>query len=522
MVYERLSVSRDTFVRAGALVRSARLARRQGRSDDALAAYRELAKVTGVAVNGMPADLVARRMICDVLRSAGRPDVLTREADALRVDFSRARWPLDRTSWEVAAADIEKLTGAPAASPEQRALSAAVEIFQSAPGSIAQGRGVVDAGDVPVTLLWRREPAGNGLLVVPTSSVGKWVEQLRRRETLVTVGLAVLTDRGEYIAGTAAGPDEVVGSPVMRLAADTGLPWTLRVYVLAADDAQRQLVERRRLLAGGLAALMVLLAGGSYLIWRVVRRELAVARLQSEFVAAVLHELRTTLTSLRHVNELLQESDDMPADRRQSFYQTLAQSADRLQRLVESLLDFARMEAGQQPWQLRPTDARELVHSAAAEFGALYPGRSLDVEIHAAESFLVMADRDGMLQALANLLENAIKYSTAGGPIALKLERAEAGVAFVVSDHGLGIPAGERQDILERFIRGRRATELGIKGTGLGLALVANIVDAHRGTIEIASEESRGSAFTIVLPTPPLENTSVMSVSAVHATDPHR
>ena len=147
----------------------------------------------------------------------------------------------------------------------------------------------------------------------------------------------------------------------MRLAADTGLPWTLRVSVLAADDAQRQLVERRRLLAGGLAALMVLLAGGSYLIWRVVRRELAVARLQSEFVATVSHEFRTPLTSLRHVTELLQESDDMPADRRQSFYQTLAQSADRLHRLVESLLDFARMEAGQQPWQLRPTDAREFV-----------------------------------------------------------------------------------------------------------------------------------------------------------------
>ena len=169
VVYERLSVSRDPFVRAGALVRSARLARRQGRSDDALAAYRELAKVTGVAVNGMPADLVARRIICDVLRSAGRPDVLTREAAALRVDFSRARWPLDRTSWEVAAADIEKLTGAPAASPEQRALSAAVEIFQSAPR--LESRRAAASLMLVTSLFARcsrhREPAGTGLLVVP-------------------------------------------------------------------------------------------------------------------------------------------------------------------------------------------------------------------------------------------------------------------------------------------------------------------------------------------------------------------
>ena len=521
-VYQRLSASRDPLVRAGALVRSARLARRQGRSDDALAAYGELAKVSGAAVNGMPADLVARRMICDVLRSAGRDAALAREAAALRADFSRGRWRLDRTSWEVATADIEKLTGAPVASPEQRALSAAVDIFQAAPGSLAQGRAVVDAGGVPVTLLWRRESGGTGLLVVPPSSVGKWVEQLRRRDPLTTVGLTVLTDRGEYLAGTAAGAGEIGGSPVMRLAADTGLPWTLRVAVPAAGDVLRQLAERRRLLGGGLAALMLLLAGGGYLIWRVVRRELAVARLQTEFVATVSHEFRTPLTSLRHVTELLQESDDMPADRRQSFYQTLAQSADRLHRLVESVLDFARMEAGRQPWQLRAINAGELVNAAAADFRALYPGRSLHLEGDTSESFVVMADRDGMVQALANLLENAVKYSPAGGPIALKLERSAGGVAFVVSDRGLGIPAGERREILRRFVRGRRATELGIKGTGLGLALVTNIVDAHGGTIEIASEESRGSTFIIVLPPRPQETASAVSGSTVHATDSHR
>ena len=348
-VYHSLSASPDRLVRTGALVRRARLARRESRLDEALTAYRELAKETAVAVNGMPADLVGRRMICDILRAMGRGPALVAEVAALRGDFAAGKWLLDRTSWEVAAADIAALTGTADALATPRALSAAADAFHAARAETTasvHGRRVVVADGRSVTLLWRRTQAETVVLMVPPASVLAWVEELPGRDPLSPVQVSVFTDRGDIVAGPAAADERGAAVPSIRLAADTGLPWTLRVVVPPADDAQRLLVVRRRLLGGGLAALMLLLAGGGYVIWRVVRREVAVARLQTDFVASVSHEFRTPLTSLRHVTELLHESDDMPPERRRSFYAVLAQSGDRLHRLVESLLDFERMEAG--------------------------------------------------------------------------------------------------------------------------------------------------------------------------------
>ena len=98
----------------------------------------------------------------------------------------------------------------------------------------------------------------------------------------------------------------------------------------------------------------MLLVAGSFVLWRVIQRELAVARLQTDFVAAVSHEFRTPLASLRHVTELLEENDDLPPERRRAFYEVLGRNTERLHRLVESLLDFARMEDGRKPYDLQP------------------------------------------------------------------------------------------------------------------------------------------------------------------------
>ena len=108
--------------------------------------------------------------------------------------------------------------------------------------------------------------------------------------------------------------------------------------------------------------------GGTFLLWRVVQRELAIARLQTDFVAAVSHEFRTPLASMRHVTELLEEADDMPRNRRLSFYQSLSRNTERLHRLVESLLDFARMERGRKPYDMKPVDAAAFAHDVVDDF----------------------------------------------------------------------------------------------------------------------------------------------------------
>ena len=275
--------------------------------------------------------------------------------------------------------------------------------------------------------------------------------------------------------------------------------------MLNPSDPPRPMQEfgaRRQLLMWGLAAIVLLLAGGSYLLWRVIQQELAVARLQTNFVSAVSHEFRTPLASLRHVTELLEEDDELPRERRKSFYDVLGRNTDRLHRLVESLLDFARMEEGRKPYDPQPVNAAALAERVVADFKKDDRAEGVAIEFDAAEAAAidVHADSASLAHALWNLLDNAVKYSSGERTIRVLVERHPAGVAISVRDAGLGIPRREQKEIFRKFVRGETARRLGIKGTGLGLAMVAHIVRAHGGAIELESEEGAGSTFRLVLP----------------------
>jgi two-component system sensor histidine kinase SenX3 len=232
-----------------------------------------------------------------------------------------------------------------------------------------------------------------------------------------------------------------------------------------------------------------------------MQRELAVARLQTEFVAAVSHEFRTPLTALRHVTDLLEESDDVPVERRRQFYQTLGRNTDRLQRLVESLLDFSRMESGRQPYDLRIIDVVALVEPVVADFQRDAAGAAVVVLRVAPDApRRVRADPVSLSTAIWNLLDNAVKYSPAGAVVEVDVVPHSSGVAIMVRDRGIGIPDGEQRDVFERFVRGADAGVRGVPGTGLGLALVQHIVAAHGGSIALESVHGAGSTFTIALP----------------------
>jgi two-component system phosphate regulon sensor histidine kinase PhoR len=244
---------------------------------------------------------------------------------------------------------------------------------------------------------------------------------------------------------------------------------------------------------------VILLGGGGYLAWRTVQRELAVARLQTEFVAAVSHEFRTPLTSLQHVTELLEEDDELPPARRHKLYATLGRSTDRLRGLVESLLDFARMEGGRKPYDLQRLDPALLVQRVISEFEMHAPeDTEIAPQFPGQDTLHCRADADALGHALWNLLDNAVKYSPAPHAVSVSVRRR--GIAIAVEDQGFGIPARERQNVFRKFVRGSDTQRRGIKGTGLGLAIVSHIVAAHRGRVELDSEEGRGSTFTIVLP----------------------
>jgi signal transduction histidine kinase len=285
-----------------------------------------------------------------------------------------------------------------------------------------------------------------------------------------------------------------------RSSADSGLPWNVTVTSLDPAPEETDFAARRRLLIAGMALLVLMASAASYFVVRAITREIAVARLQSDFVAAVSHEFRTPLTSLRQFTEMLQDSPALDDERRRVAYAAQARAAHRLTRLVESLLDFGRMEAGTHPYVFAPCDCVALVRAIVDDVREEAARSGHSIEVEAPQTLTCAFDEEALGRAFRNVLENAVKYSPDASGVHVGVETRGDTVAISVTDRGIGIPAAERTAVFTRFHRGAEARIRGIKGTGIGLALVDEIVRAHKGRVEVISEVGQGSTFTLVLP----------------------
>lgn len=497
--YEHAARTPVTAVRAAALMRLARVRRQQHRWDDALRAYHELARVDEVVIEGAPASLQARRAACAVLADARRTEDLARQATQLEKDFLAGRWAIDRPAWELTIADLERWTGRSLTTPSDRVVFSAVAEAIWSDGSDAK-RPVVDAGHRVVTVLYGTRQDGTKVaLAISPDVVRLWADRAMAGNAATVRQVNIVAPSGDRL-----NPERAVHTATTRIAeSESALPWTVLVEIETSSSTANDLGHRRRLLSAALAAMLLLLGGGSYFLWRVVRRELAVARLQADFVSAVSHEFRTPLTALRQLAELLQESDDVSPARRASFYEALGRNTERLHRLVESLLDFGRIESGRQRYDFQPLEVAPVVSGVIEDFRREVAARGIAVDLHIGTppDLRVRADASALANAIWNLLDNAVKYSSANDSVRVSIERRDDRVCISVRDQGLGISEREQHVIFGRFVRGERAIARGITGTGLGLAMVSHIVRAHRGSIELISKEDAGSTFTIVLPT---------------------
>jgi signal transduction histidine kinase/Tol biopolymer transport system component len=252
--------------------------------------------------------------------------------------------------------------------------------------------------------------------------------------------------------------------------ADTGLPWTLRV---ASADPGAELAgssSRRRLLLWGFAVLGLVLVAGSYFILRSIERERSVGRLQSEFVSTVSHEFRTPLTSLRQLSEMLAKGRVPTEDLKQQTYDILTRESERLQRLVESLLDFGRVEAHAFRYQFESLDAGRLAGEVAAEFQEKVAAAGFTIDcVQTADGLPVRADREALRLALRNLLDNAVKYSPACRTVRIESGREHDRAAIKVIDKGMGIPESEQKKIFRKFERGAASRAANIHGTGFAI-----------------------------------------------------
>ncbi len=217
------------------------------------------------------------------------------------------------------------------------------------------------------------------------------------------------------------------------------------------------------------------------------------------FTADASHELRTPLTAIRSVGEVaLQEPLDAAAAR--DVIGSMLEEADRLARLVDSLLVLTRADSGRVTLAVEPLDLAALLRDVADCLGVLAEEKNQTLDVETTEALTVEADRTTLRMALINLLDNAIRYTPAGGRIRLAVRRAGDMAVIEVSDTGPGIPPEHREKVFERFYRVGldRSSETG--GAGLGLAIARWAVEINGGRIELESEEGRGSTFRILLP----------------------
>ncbi len=216
------------------------------------------------------------------------------------------------------------------------------------------------------------------------------------------------------------------------------------------------------------------------------------------FVADASHELRTPITALQTFTDLLQGS---AADDPQARAEFLAESQKQLARLewiTRNLLDLSRLEAGIEALDLAACDAAEMTRSVGATFDPLAGEKGIELVVDLPQEPLeVRCDRSRIELALSNLLQNALKFTPAGGQVELGCEAGEGLVRWSVQDNGVGISPEDQPHIFERFFRGANA---GVEGSGLGLAIVHSIVQAHGGKVWAESDPGRGSKFTLVLP----------------------
>jgi signal transduction histidine kinase len=250
-----------------------------------------------------------------------------------------------------------------------------------------------------------------------------------------------------------------------------------------------------------LGCLSVLMAGGIYLTYRSVSKEVALAKLKSDFVSNVSHELRTPLSLIRLYAETLEMGRLQNPEKYQEYYCIIRKESERLTALINNILDFSRIEAGRKEYDMRETDLAGLVRNTLDAYRFQIEQNGFQFQQNIAEDLPpVRVDREAIARSLLNLVNNAVKYSSHDKYLGVNVYRQNGWVKLEVIDHGIGIPRGELHKIFEKFYRAGDPLVHNTKGSGLGLSLVRHIVQAHGGNVAVESAPGKGSKFTMTLP----------------------
>ena len=356
---------------------------------------------------------------------------------------------------------------------------------------------------------WQRDVSGRRYLLVAWHDVPRIVHD-------VFPALYSAKDEASRVNVVDGDGRIVYGPPLSRGGFTLGKPfqptlykWRLNVTLISAEELA-EAVARRRVLEMVLVALSSLVViAGLTVVLVAAARERKLSNLKSDFVANVSHELKTPLSLVRMFGELLASGRVESDEKRKQYVQIIVTESERLGGLIENVLDFARAERGKSAYEFARVSFRDVVLRAVEVCRVRTQRDGVELVLDLDEQLpIAEVDERAIEIAIINLVDNALKYAPEGKRIVVSahrlapvpsLGRTWERIEVRVTDEGPGIPAEDRKRIFDRFVRGRAAQDTRVRGSGIGLALVKHIAEAHGGRAWVESATPRGSSFVFTV-----------------------
>ncbi|MBI2618897.1 MAG: hypothetical protein HYW57_02340 [Ignavibacteriales bacterium] len=311
---------------------------------------------------------------------------------------------------------------------------------------------------------------------------------------------ALVTRHLEKQAAERSAEDILLSAPFRNL--ETLLPGHNVVVVAFGENPLERIAGKSLMIYYILTVSIVLLiVVGIVFIFRDISREQHVSKMKSEFIANVSHEIKTPVATIRTLAENLNEGWVAEQKKQEEYFHLIARETERLSHLVENILDFSRIEAKRKSYQKQMTSGGDLIHKTLEQFRLLTDGQGVKLRERIPPNLpRINVDPEAIEQALLNLFDNAVKYSREEKLVEVSTEVTANYLRVKVSDHGHGIEKRDLEKIFEKFYRIDSRNGKKIPGSGIGLTLVKEIIEAHGGKVTVESELDKGSTFVLSIP----------------------
>ena len=264
------------------------------------------------------------------------------------------------------------------------------------------------------------------------------------------------------------------------------------------DDLVKERITSNIMLIG---LVTIVLIFGAWFIFRNIKKEMQLAQIKSDFVSNVSHELRTPLSLISMFSETLELDRVKSEEKKKEYYSIISQEANRLGRIVNTILSFSKMEAGKRQFNFVETYINDIAENINRSYKFHLEQKGFKFNLEKDETIPILKiDEEAFSEALVNLVDNAVKYSDQLKVITVRTGKENDYVFIEVEDKGIGIPQKDQKKIYEKFFRVSSGNVHNVKGSGLGLSIVKHIMDAHNGRIELTSEVNKGSKFKLIFP----------------------